>query len=274
MEPTRSTGGSWVKWVVIAVAVIVVGSGAWYAFGYFAAKGTIDAVTDANKSNASHSAVDDPGQQDERAYVNVDPKTLSQSEFFSSYPEELRIKWATEYVNEHFGEALHGLKEHLAEYNRTSLPESVPSHLSEDTDINDILNYQAVVNWMAAKLPKNDKERVLSAIVDTESPNRQEIMDNVKQDSSGTWEVTVGEVTGDTKGEKRLISSKFKETPVRGYDPNGSPSYIAVVTNIHTQSASEITLRYAYGQWVLNTVLSPKTDMERWITDPESLQVR
>jgi len=204
----------------------------------------------------------------------VDPNTLSQVEFFSSYPEELRIKWATEYVNEHFNESLQSLNKHLSDYNRTLLPENVPDHLSEDSDINDILNYQAVVNWMAAKLPQNDKERVLSAIVDTESTDRQDIMNNVKADSSATWEVTVGDVTGDTAGEKRLISPRFKETSVQGYSPNGSPSYIAVITNIHLQSASEVTLRYTHNQWVLSSVLSPETDMDRWITDPASLQVR
>ena len=215
-----------------------------------------------------------PGQESVKDYSSIDPNTLSQAEFFSTYPEELRIKWATEYVNEHFNESLQGLNKHLSDYNRTLLPEIVPNHLSEDSDINDILNYQAVVNWMAAKLPQNDKERVLSAIVDTESANRQDIMNNVKTDSSATWEVTVGDVVGDTAGEKRLISPKFEETPVQGYNPNGSPSYIAVITNIHLQSASEITLRYTHNQWVLNSVLSPKTDMDRWITDPTSLQVR
>ncbi|TXI62489.1 hypothetical protein [Mycolicibacterium mageritense] len=61
METTRSTGSSWVKWVVIAVAVIVVGSGAWYAFGYFATKGTIDAVTDAMEQSSSPR---EPGELD------------------------------------------------------------------------------------------------------------------------------------------------------------------------------------------------------------------
>lgn len=45
--PTPQGGQAWAKWLVIAIVVIVVGSGAWYAFGYFATKGSIDAVKDA-----------------------------------------------------------------------------------------------------------------------------------------------------------------------------------------------------------------------------------
>lgn len=269
--PAPQGGQSWVKWLVIAVAVIAVGSGAWYAFGYFAAKGTIDAVTDAKNGDVSRSTVDHSGQQGERDYTNVDPNTLSQPEFFSSYPEELRVKWATEYVDKHFEDALAGLNKHLAQYNRTLLPGNVPRHMSEDMNINDILNYHSVVNYMSANLPVNEKERVLSAIVDTESPNRQDIMNNNGPEaSSGTWEVNINDNAG---ASKQMISPKFKSTPIQGYNPNGSPSYVAVVRDRHAQTVSEVILRYTNGQWTLHTVLSPQVDLDRWITYPESLQV-
>ncbi|UXA09995.1 hypothetical protein KXD97_17560 [Mycobacterium sp. SMC-8] len=56
MEPTQQSSLSWVKWLVIAVAVVVVGSGAWYAWGYFAAKGSIDAVRDATVTEGTSTA--------------------------------------------------------------------------------------------------------------------------------------------------------------------------------------------------------------------------
>lgn len=60
-DSPKPPGNPWIKWVVIAVAVIVVGSGAWYAFGYFAAKGTIDAINDTVSGDRSTSVPVVPG---------------------------------------------------------------------------------------------------------------------------------------------------------------------------------------------------------------------
>jgi len=198
-------------------------------------------------------------------YSEVDPNTLTQEEFFTKYPESLRIKDAVEYIDAHFDQSLAELNQHLREFNRTTLPENTPRHMSEDMDISDILNYHSVVNWMAANLPTNERERVLSAIVDTESPNRQDIMDNNGPDaSSGTWQ-PLG---------KDFVSPVFRNSIVREYNPKGSPSIIADVRNMHTSQGSEITLRFTNGQWTTSEVFDLQKDQDKTIAYPSKLDVQ
>lgn len=47
MESIPPQGRQWLKIAVLVIAIVVVGSGAWYSFSYFATKGTIDAFSDA-----------------------------------------------------------------------------------------------------------------------------------------------------------------------------------------------------------------------------------
>jgi hypothetical protein len=58
-EPVRTGGQSPLKWLAIAVVVVVVGAGAWYVWGYFNAKGQLRAINDAiNGGNVSSSSTD------------------------------------------------------------------------------------------------------------------------------------------------------------------------------------------------------------------------
>lgn len=270
-QGSRFTKGQ--KWMAIGAGILTLGAGVLLGK---ASSSSEPSSQSAGSDVPSTSAPAVPGVGEAPNNVNidyseVDPNTLTQEEFFTKYPESLRIKDAIEYIDAHFDQSLAELNQHLREFNRTTLPENTPRHMSEDMDISDILNYHSVVNWMAANLPTNEKERVLSAIVDTESPNRQDIMDNSGPEaSSGVWEVNINDNNGVSK---QMISPMFKSTPVQGYNPDGSPSYVAVVRDKHAQTVSEVTLRYTNGQWTLHTVLNPKVDMDRWITYPEQLQV-
>lgn len=224
--------------VIIAVlaAVVVLGCAAVYAWGYFGAKGAVDAVKQATVAGANRPTT---------ASISIDAATPDQFYSDTYFTDEQRVDWAWNKINQPSHEAgyegmtlLQAAHKKLADSvnnkpqygNVEFLHELVAP--SEGMSGDQVLAYISTLSYLAATadLPDSDRAKILAASSDNSSPNLRSAIAAAEQRDikhmSGTSEVLVADNLN-----KKLESPVFRHyKPGNGYDPAGIPSKVMTVT--------------------------------------------
>ncbi|WP_179474169.1 tetratricopeptide repeat protein [Mycolicibacterium vinylchloridicum] len=127
--------GTFGKWVMIGVVIVLVGCGAWYAWGYFQAKGQLAAISTRDNDHSTSAPSNTAG-------LTLDAATPSQFDADSNFTDAERQQWAVEqlqapsrdpdYPNMTVLEAAHQrLNANLKKNNRMPLEELTGSQLVE-----------------------------------------------------------------------------------------------------------------------------------------------
>lgn len=95
------------KYIVIAVAVVVVGCAAWYAWGYFTTKGAIQALRDETHQTGSHPAAtaeaipdgDVQAHSERPAGMTADTATPQQFYNDALFSDKERVEWADQQLS-------------------------------------------------------------------------------------------------------------------------------------------------------------------------------
>lgn len=280
MEPTHSNGKSWVKWLVIAVAVVLVGCGAWYAWGYFATKGSIEAAKDqlAGGTNPAATAPVVPGetgdleQRDVRIekypsklpiedvtgdqFVGLDtmyPYTYSRTEQLDYAGVKLNndAQAAAERMRDRIGRQYSNF---TGEDGKTTRTIAKPSLDNTPRQIWDQITVGSFQSWEAAQGGNIDEAKKFAAVVN--DPEHREYLDEVKGFSIN--DVTAANSEGVAWNEKPIIASGSYE----GITASPSAPLIEFNVNIGGNDSGnriKAVLRFEQGskpesnRWVLVT---------------------
>ncbi|MFI2837555.1 hypothetical protein [Mycolicibacterium sp. PDY-3] len=173
MTSPSQGGQSWVKWLVIAVAVIVVGSGAWYAWGYFAAKGQLAAVKDQVGSSQSASSGAESTEIVPIDGTKIDITTYphegdvdSGKPSFESLPVGTQIDAVAPFVDEHIQEWYSSYQKLVFEKRgpNAKIGDETLAPISVNNDATTIVNRNlAIVHAQWNELDTNTAENITSA---------------------------------------------------------------------------------------------------------------
>lgn len=255
---------SWIRWVVVAVAVIVVGSVAWYVWGYFETKGAIHAMKDEVGTAPTTHGRENPLVNSGTDYSKIDVESLTVDQFYNDaiYPQEYRIKWANEIIKER-GQELHDdLSSILVQHGYPALGPLVTPDLNNTG--REILVQHDVVNYMAS-VDSNltEGKKLLAASSD------YELSEKVFATSGKGPAVAFHLVPQNSQTGSYMESPVFSHAAVGNYSPNGVPSKILVYTNGVTGESSESIERFVGGRWVTYRVMG--TNDPGLITNPQQI---
>ncbi|WP_155977074.1 hypothetical protein [Nocardia sp. 348MFTsu5.1] len=224
---------------------------------------------------ANASEVLGPGQEQESTadYSKIDPETLTVEQFYddSVYPEQYRIQWADQVIEERTTpELLAEIEEKLAGGHREPLGPLVPASIDNTGD--EILVQQSVAGYIASKEPNPDMGRkLLAGFISPDNPG----FEGAKNQLGGgqfpvlaTYAVNV-EANDYSKKKETPV---FTETAIGNYAPNGTPSKLMTIMNTFNSESTQVTDKYESGRWiVVNTISFPDSN---WIAHPDEVAVK
>lgn len=205
-------------------------------------------------------------------YSKVDPNTLSVEQFYddTTYPEEYRIRWARDIIEERTTPALLAeIQAKLAGGNRPALGELVAASANNTGD--EIMVQNTVAGYIASTEADPEKGRkLLAGFLSSENPELEKAQDQLgggKNPVLATYIVARADTT-----LPPYETPTFYNTPVGDYNPNGTPSKFMMVQNVFDGKFSEVTVKFEEGRWVTVDTI-PVGDAD-WVKEPQSLDVQ
>lgn len=191
---TPQSGPPWVKWLVIVVSAILVGSGAWYAFGYFAAKGVVDAVTNAHGGDRSTSGFPEPRDMRTEKYPSRLPIADATGDQFVGndtmypykYTRQEQLDYAGAVLNADMQATAKRMRDRVgsqysiftSEDGKTTRRVAMPSLENTPQEIWDETTIGIFQAWEAAQNGNVNEAKKLAAVV--ADPEHREYSDQVK----------------------------------------------------------------------------------------------
>jgi hypothetical protein len=210
------------------------------------------------------------GSESDRNYDDVDPATLTVDQFYSDsvYPEEYRVRWADEVIQERTTpELLEEIGASLRSDNREPLGRLVPASINNTGD--EILAQQTVAGYIASTASTPDEGRkLLAGFLSPDNPG----FDGAKDQLGGGQKPVLATYFVGTNNGVKFESPVFRESAVGSYVPNGTPSKLLTIINTFDGTPSQITLKFYEGRWItVNTI--ERGDLD-WILRPDQANVR
>lgn len=275
--PTPQDGQPRVKWLVIGVLVVLVGCGAWYAWGYFATKGSMQAANDRIEATTFESTV--PSKQ-----VTLDEASTDQFYDDNYFNDEQRVGWAWKKLNQPSQElgregvtvlqAKHA--ELQARYNDPNSNYKYIEDLVEPSETmtgDQIRALQTTINNIAVDDTFSDSERtkILAAAYDNSYPNlRDAISFTLQKDVQSMNGIYRVDESDGVKWESPIFRWY---RPENGYNPEGIPSKVISVMNVGAKaSGGDFQEIYRFINGIPVRVDSyPATSTTKWISYPEKI---
>lgn len=196
-------------------------------------------------------------------YSKIDVQTLTVDEFYddAKYPQEYRIKWANEIINEREQEAYDEINTLLREYGH---PEMTPLvEPSESNTANEILVQLTVNQYIASTTPSIDEgKKLLAAVVDPSSPTFDDILANIEPGDDYVLNYNRVKVSSD---DTTFESPIFRSVAIGNYSPQGTASKIMNVGNVISGDRHQMIVRFVGGRYIIRDSVDTSN---RWIDDP------
>ncbi len=100
-NPSTSQGPPLLRYIVMAVVVVLAGCGAWYAWGYFGTKGSLDALKGAATAGTAPPGQALPSSESSQDYSSVDIATCPNSDF-ARLPYGVQVDKAARFFKQAF----------------------------------------------------------------------------------------------------------------------------------------------------------------------------
>jgi hypothetical protein len=199
-------------------------------------------------------------------YSKIDVQTLTVDEFYddATYPQEQRIKWANEIIEQRQDAAYAEINTFLKEHSYPELGPLVDP--AEDNTGNEIMVQHAVINYIASTAPTiSEGQKILAATADAELRTLDDAIENIGENRV----VSAHTVAVDSATSKPIESPIFTQIAVGDYKPNGVPSKVLSIGNIMSGENSQIIVRFVGGRYITHSVLADGDP--DWISYPEQL---
>lgn len=204
------------------------------------------------------------GTSQEVDYSQVDVQTLTVDEFYddSIYPQEYRIKWANEIIEQREEQAHAELSSILEKSGYPALGPLVEP--SEGNTGPEIMVQHDVINYIASTTANpTEGMKLLAASSDYEISQR--VSDTFGQEPI----IAFHTVPYNSETNELMESPVFSQAVVGDYSPNGTPSKIVVFNNGINGESSESIERFVSGRWITHDTMGPgDPDL---ITNPQEI---
>jgi hypothetical protein len=278
-QSQEKPGWSPAKKIIAGGAALTTFGLAALGVGKMAEKGAQNGIENVVGANVATSAPVVPGQEnlapvavETKDFSEVDPSTLTVDQFYtdSEYPEEYRIKWADEIIQERTTpQLLEEIDTLLKGGNRDPLGPLVPASVDNTGD--EILTQQTVAMFIASKASTPDEARkLIAAFASRENPGFTTMGNQMGAGQDpilATYQV--GRKNTDAPAQETPV---FYQTAIGNYTPNGVPSKLIKARNKFDNVYSEVTVKFVENRWItVNTINDRSLD---WIMSPQDAQVR
>ncbi|WP_425005786.1 hypothetical protein [Mycolicibacterium sp. S3B2] len=268
------------------MAVVVVGSGAWYLFGYFGTKGSLDAIEDAAGDEQTSITTTDVGKNSQSLEAPKDIDDAAPSDFYKDvyFTDEERVNWAYDQLDQPSQEpgyegmsVLEAAHQKLVEfYNKPGNWEYVKELVepSENMTGDQIYTLQSSIYFAAvnSELPENDRIKMLAAAIDNSNPVLQDAIkytiDRDTERMRGTYAVDIS-----ATNDQPVESPVFRHTVLsNGFDPRGIPTKVINGSNTSGAQREKIQsiFQFINGKPVL-VETNPSTDPTLRASNPQNI---